>query len=306
MSTGARTASGRGSVRLAVDIGGTFTDVALESDGRHITGKVLTTPSAPELGVLEGIDSVLGEAGRTPDDVALIIHGTTLGTNAIIERKGARTALIVTEGFRDSVEMAYENRFDQYDIAIHKPAPLVPRDLRFGVRERVAADGEVLIPLDEPSVRALIESLDRAEVQSVAVALLHAYRAPEHEQRVAEILHAARPDLAITLSSEVCPEIREYERMSTACANAYIQPLMARYLSQLDARLRSRGFGCPLLLMMSSGGLTTLDTALRFPVRLVESGPAGGAILAAEVAREIDASEVLSFDMGGTTAKVCL
>ena len=293
--------------RLAVDIGGTFTDVALErADGRLFTTKVLTTSQAPEEGVMAGVLAVVPEAGLQPSDIALVIHGTTLATNAIIERKGAKTALIVTEGFRDSVEMAYENRFEQYDIDVEKPQPLVPRYLRLPVTERLNARGEVLVALDDASVEALIPILKKHGVESVAVGLLHAYANGAHEARVRDILAAALPDLWISLASEVSPEIREYERQSTACANAYVQPLMARYLGRLEEQLKEKGFACPLFMMMSGGGLTTVETARRFPIRLVESGPAGGAILASQIAGECGLDEVLSFDMGGTTAKICL
>ncbi|MDJ0950660.1 MAG: hydantoinase/oxoprolinase family protein, partial [Alphaproteobacteria bacterium] len=292
--------------RLAVDIGGTFTDIALEDANRRLTRKVLTTVAAPEEGVLAGIRQTLEDAQVRPGDVALIIHGTTLATNAVIERKGAKTALITTDGFRDSVEMAYENRFEQYDINVDRPAPLVPRALRWPVRERIGAGGDVLVPLDEDTVAALLPRIAQDGVESLAIGLLHAYANPEHEHRAAGILKAAVPGLPITLSSEVCPEIREYERLSTTCANAYVQPLMARYLTRLEASLREMGFRCPFYLITSGGGLTTFELAVRFPIRLVESGPAGGAILAARIATEAELARVLSFDMGGTTAKICL
>ena len=292
--------------RLAVDIGGTFTDIAIEAGSRSWGRKVLTTPAAPERAVLEGVGQAVAEAGLAPAEFGLLIHGTTLATNAIIERKGARTALIVTEGFRDSVEMAYENRFEQYDIGIEKPEPLVARWLRWPVRERLSAKGDVLIPLDEASVLALVPRLRELEIESVAIGLIHSYANPAHERRCGELLAEACPGLSITLSSEVSPEIREYERLSTACANAYVQPLMAGYLGRLDQGLKEAGFRCPLLLMMSGGGLTTVETARRFPIRLVESGPAGGAILASGVAQACGLDAVLSFDMGGTTAKICL
>jgi len=295
-----------GTARVAVDIGGTFTDVAVEADGRLHTTKVLTTPRAPEDGVMEGLSAAMAAAGIGPDAVGIIVHGTTLATNALIERKGAKTALVTTRGFRDSVEMAYENRFEQYDIHMEKPTPLVPRHLRLPVTERLNARGEVLVPLDEASVAELVPLLRRQGVESVAIGLLHAYADPTHERRVAAILKDALPHLWITLSSTVCPEVREYERQSTACANAYVQPVMARYLRNLDGRLRETGYRCPLFLMMSGGGLTTLETAIENPIRLVESGPAGGAILAATVAAECGLDEVLSYDMGGTTAKICL
>ena len=303
-----------GRCRLAVDVGGTFTDVALElgagasavAGGGVVTAKAPTTPHAPEEGVVAAVGEAVRAAGIEPGGVDLVIHGTTLATNALIERTGAKTALLTTEGFRDSVEMALENRFEQYDISIDRPAPLVPRPLRWPVTERMNHAGEVLVPLDEESVRALLPRFERHGVEAVAVGLLHSYANPAHERRVGEILHAALPDLRITLSSEVCPEIREYERQSTACANAYVQPRMSRYLTRLESELRRLGLGCPLLLMTSGGGLTTLDNATRFPIRLVESGPAGGAILATEVARECGGANAVSFDMGGTTAKICL
>ena len=299
-----------GRCRLAVDVGGTFTDVALElgagAGGGVVTAKVLTTPRAPEEGVVAAVGEAVRAAGIEPGVVGLLIHGTTLATNALIERTGAKTALLVTEGFRDSVEMALENRFEQYDISIDRPAPLVPRPLRWPVTERMNHAGEVLVPLDEDSVRALLPRFERHGIEAVAVGLLHSYANPAHERRVGEILQAALPKLRITLSSEVCPEIREYERQSTACANAYVQPRMSGYLTRLESELRGLGLGCPLLLMTSGGGLTTLENATRFPIRLVESGPAGGAILATEIARECGSANAVSFDMGGTTAKICL
>ncbi len=296
----------KGQARLAVDIGGTFTDVALEMGARTLSAKVLTTPRQPQDGVLEGIAKVMAEAAIAPGEVGLIIHGTTLATNALIERKGARTALIVTEGHRDSLEMAYENRFAQYDIAIDRPDPLVPRYLRWPVSERLNAAGETLLALDEVSVKTLIPLVREHGIESIAIGLIHSYAKPAHEQRVAAILADALPDVSLTLSSEVCPEIREYERLSTACANAYVRPLMASYLTGLEAALRAGGFTCPFLLMTSGGGLTGFETAVRFPIRLVESGPAGGAILASRIAEECGLDRVLSFDMGGTTAKICL
>ena len=292
--------------RVGVDIGGTFTDVALSGSGETFTSKVLTTPRAPEEGVLEGLAQALGHAGIDPGDVEVVIHGTTLATNAIIERKGAKTALVVTVGFRDSVEMAYENRFEQYDIHVQKPAPLVPRYLRVPVRERVDAAGRVLLPPDPASIDAMIERLAREGVESIAIGFVHGYANPAHEELVAERLREAFPDAWLTLSSDVCAEIREYERLSTACANAYVQPLMARYLQNLRRRMEEAGIRAPLLMMTSGGGLTTVETAIRHPIRLVESGPAGGAILARRRAAEKGIDQVLSFDMGGTTAKICL
>jgi N-methylhydantoinase A len=294
------------SARLGVDIGGTFTDVALESSGRRWTAKILTTATAPERGVLDATRAVLAAAGIRPAEVALVIHGTTLATNALIERKGGKIALITTEGFRDTIEIRHENRFEQYDINIDLPPPLVPRRLRFPIRERIDATGKVLVPLDEAAVDGIAARLAGEDVQAAAVGFLHSFTNPAHERRVGALLAERLPHLALTLSAEVSPEMREYERFSTACANAYVQPLMARYLSQLERDLAEAGFACPLFLMTSGGGLTTVETAIRFPVRLVESGPAGGAIFSSHVARLLGLGHVLSFDMGGTTAKICL
>ena len=297
----------RPEARIAVDIGGTFTDIALEKpDGVVVTAKVLTTSKAPEDGVLEGVLAALKDAALSPADVGLIIHGTTLATNAMIEKRGAVTALVTTEGHRDALEMAYEHRFEQYDVMIDRPPPLVPRWLRLPVRERMNAAGEAILPLDESSVAALIPALEKAGVESLAVGLLHSYANPAHERRVAAIIGRALPHLSISLSSEVAPEIREYERQTTTVANAYVRPLMERYLRALEAAFRAKGFDCPFLLVTSGGGLCTVETAAQFPIRLVESGPAGGAVLAASVARSLALDSVLSFDMGGTTAKMCL
>ncbi len=292
--------------RIGVDIGGTFTDVVLEKDSARYTAKVLTTPRAPEEGVGQGIEGVLAQSGVTPGEVSLIIHGTTLATNALIERKGVITALVTTEGFRDSIEMGSESRFEQYDINMEKPLPLVPRRRRFPVAERLNAAGEVILPLDEAAVAALVEPLKEHDVESVAIGFLHSYVNPAHERRAHEILSAALPDVTFTLSSEVAPEMREYERFSTACANAYVQPIMARYLRRLEAGLKAEGFTCPLFVMLSGGGVADIETGIRFPIRLVESGPVGGAIFSSHAAAECGLSEVLSFDMGGTTAKLCL
>ena len=292
--------------RLAADIGGTFTDVVLESPTGCDTVKVLTTP-APEVGVLEGIRRVLAAAGLPPSEVSVFVHGTTLATNALIERKGARTAFVTTEGMRDILEMGYEKRFEQYDVYMERPLPLVPRPLRYTVPGRRDGRGRVLRDLDEAAVRDVGERLSAERVGAVAIGFMHAYAWPEHERRAAEILRARLPaTITICLSSEVCPEIREYERFSTTCANAYVRPMMQGYLLRLRAELDSLGMTCPLLLMMSGGGLTTLEIAARFPVRLVESGPAGGALLSSWIARERALERVLSFDMGGTTAKISL
>jgi N-methylhydantoinase A len=292
--------------RLAIDIGGTFTDLALEQGGTRTTAKVLTTPAAPERGVMEGFQTIIRAAGITPADIELIVHGTTLATNAIIERKGARTALITTEGFRDVIAMGNESRYDQYDLNIVLPEPLVPRYLRLTVPERLDNTGQILRPLDEAAVHALIPVLQQEKVESIAIGLLHAFVNPVHERQIQAILAQALPDLPVSLSAEVSPEMREWERFSTTVANAYVQPMMASYLRRLEADLHAAGTTAPLFLMMSGGGLTTIETACHFPIRLVESGPAGGAIFSAHIARECGLDSVLSFDMGGTTAKICL
>jgi N-methylhydantoinase A len=294
------------SIRLAADIGGTFTDVVLDAAGQRFTTKVLTTPRSPEIGVMNGVEVVLADSGVNAADIEIFVHGTTLATNALIERKGAKLAFLTTDGFRDIMEMGFEKRFEHYDVFMDKPVPLVPRTLRYTVAERISARGQTLLPLNEQHVRDVAADMKAQGVEAIAVGLMHAYAHPAHEQRVREILAAEMPDVTICISSEVCPEIREYERFSTTCANAYVRPLMSGYLYRLADLLKAKSLDCPLFLMMSGGGLTTLDHAARYPIRLVESGPAGGAILAADVALECGIDEVLSFDMGGTTAKICL
>lgn len=293
--------------RLAADIGGTFTDVVLETPTGRFSCKVLTTPRQPELAVMDGIQQLLAQAGVNPAQIGFFIHGTTLATNALIERKGARTALLTTAGFRDVLEMGFEKRFDAHDINIEMPPALVPRPLRFTVPERIAADGSVLLALDEAAVHTAACQMRDAGVESVAIGFMHAWAHPSHELQARLIVQRVLGEaVTVCVSSEVCPEMREYERFSTTAANAYVRPLMAGYLGRLRERVAQAGLVCPLLLMMSGGGLTTLALAARFPIRLVESGPAGGAILAAHLARECGLDEVLAFDMGGTTAKICL
>lgn len=293
--------------KLAADIGGTFTDIVLEQGARRWSGKVLTTTRSPELGVIEGITQVMTNAGVNPRDIDLFVHGSTLATNALIERKGAKTAFVTTAGFRDILEQGYEKRFDHYDLMIDRPVPLVPRELRLTIAERLSADGDVLVPLDRSALEGVAEKIKSENVKAVAIGLLHAYAHDAHEREIRDYL-ATRlgSDVTICISSEVAPEIREYERFSTTVANAYVRPLMAGYLHRLKDQLKDMGLTAPLFLMMSGGGLTTLETAARFPIRLVESGPAGGAILASEIASQCGLQDVLSFDMGGTTAKICL
>ena len=291
--------------RVGIDVGGTFTDVVVEAGGARTSAKVLTTPRTPEAGVIEALKEVLRKAGLAPGDVGLVLHGTTLATNAVIERRGAQTAFITTEGFRDILEVGYESRYDQYDLMIEKVQPIVPRRLRFTVPERVDARGRVLQALDEGAVHALAPVLSAAGIESVAVGFFHAYANPVHERRVEAILRDALPALSVTLASEICPEVREYERFTTASVNAYVRPLMEGYLARLDEMLAEIGLDCPLLLMTSGGGLATVETARRQPVRLVESGPAGGVLLARDIAARASLDKVMSFDMGGTTAKIC-
>jgi N-methylhydantoinase A len=292
--------------RLAVDIGGTFTDVVLEHPLGIASGKVLTTPDAPERGVVDGVAHVLSLTGIGPERISLVVHGTTLATNAIIERRGARTALLTTIGFRDTLEFAHGHRFDQYDLTLARPEPLIERPLRLEVVERMAADGSILLPLDEAQVRTTAAVLRDRGVESVGICLLHAYANGEHERRTREILIEEHPALYVSMSHEVCPEIREYERTTTTIANAYVQPLMAKYLGRLSTALADRGVAAPLLLITSAGSLTSIDTAIRLPIRLVESGPAGGAIFGQHIARQLNAKEAIAFDMGGTTAKIVL
>ncbi len=292
--------------RLAIDIGGTFTDVVLEHEGELFSHKLLTTPAAPEVAALEGSAWLVKDCGLTFADVRSVIHGTTLATNALIERRGAKTALVTTEGFRDVLEMAYEKRFEQYDTDLQLPQPLVPRELRFTLRERLTAQGVALAAPDRAQTLALAQRLKDANVEAVAIGFLHAIVDPTHELQVRDWLaEVLDPAVTICLSSEVSPEIREYERFSTTVANAYVRPLMAHYLQRFDSRLREGGFGGQFMLMLSGGGLTTLEQAAKTPIRLVESGPAGGVALGARVARELAENRLLAFDMGGTTAKIC-
>lgn len=292
--------------RLAIDIGGTFTDVVLERGDQLFAVKVLTTHAQPADAVMQGIAKLMLDHEVSTDSIDLVLHGTTLATNAIIERRGARTALLTTEGHRDVLAMAFENRFEQYDINIERPEPLVPRRLRLPIRERMNGSGSVLRALSLASVDEAINVIKGDDVESIAIGFLHSYANSDHEERVAEKVAAALPNVSISLSSQVCPEIREYERFSTTCANAYVLPLMATYLNDLAARLQGFGCKCPLMVMTSNGGLTTLEAAVKFPIRLVESGPAGGAMLAARKAKEHNLVQAVSFDMGGTTAKICL
>jgi N-methylhydantoinase A len=294
--------------RIGADIGGTFTDlVVVDPAGALVRiAKVLTTPAQPDEAVEQGVRAVLREADVLPSAVVHVVHGTTLFTNALIERKGARTALITTRGFRDAIEIGREHRYDMYDLFMERPVPLAPRHLRFELSERVLADGSVLTPLDPEEALRLIETLRAQRVEAVAVCLLHSYRNPAHEQAVGEVLRAHAPEISCSLSCEVVAEIREYDRASTTLTNVYVRRLAGRYLQGLEERLRALGVAGDLFVMQSNGGVCDVATACRFPVRLIESGPAAGALAAAHYGRLIDCPDLLSFDMGGTTAKACL
>lgn len=293
-------------IRMGVDIGGTFTDVVLEVGKDQFSTKVLTTYAAPENAIIDGMHQVCGKAGVAPAQIAQIIHGTTLATNALIERRGAKTALITTEGFRDVIEMRTESRFEQYDLNLQLPEPLLPRQHRFTLKERMDARGNVLIPLERGDVEALAEEIASYGFESIAIGLIHAYLNDSHEQMIRDVLAEKLPGVMVSLSSEVSPQMREYERFNTTVANAYIKPLMKSYLGRLKGRLADEGAACPIFLMHSGGGIISLESAAEFPVRLVESGPAGGAVFAANIAARYGLEKVLSFDMGGTTAKICL
>ncbi|HLB28993.1 MAG TPA: hydantoinase/oxoprolinase family protein, partial [Dehalococcoidia bacterium] len=298
---------GLGMHSAGIDIGGTFTDVVLWDDGQgeFVTEKVLTTHQ-PQVGVIDGFARALGRGSLRAQDVQSVVHATTLATNAIIERQGARTALITTRGFRDILDMGMERRPVLYDLSFERAEPLVSRRLCREVTERLAQDGRVLVDLDEEEVRLLGEDLERLEIEAVGICFLHSFRNPAHERRAREVLRERAPHLFISLSSEVAPEIREYERASTTVANAYVQPVMSQYLSLLSRELAEMGFGGQVFVMLSSGGITTAQAAAGFPIRAVESGPAAGALASAFMGELIGEEKILSLDMGGTTAKICL
>lgn len=293
---------------LGIDIGGTFTDVVVQDHkkGHQFSRKLLTTHDDPARAVLTGVAEVINEDGVPATEIGRVVHATTLFTNALIERKGAETGLIATEGFRDVVEIGRERKYELYDIHIQKPLPLAPRERRLEAQERMNFDGSVKTPLDAGSIRVAADALVADGVTSVAISFLHAYANPAHEQEAATIVQAAYPALAVSVSSDVAPEIREYERTSTALANAYIKPLARDYLDGIQAGLQKAGVEAPLLLMLSNGGLSDLVEAKRAPVALLESGPAAGALAAAWFGRDAAGGDVLAFDMGGTTAKLAV
>ena len=293
---------------LAIDIGGTFTDLVLldPSADALVASKVLTTYPDPSAGVLSGVQDLFEEWKVEAGSVGRIVHGTTLITNALIERKGSRTGLITTAGFRDALEIGREGRYDIYDLFLERPTPLVERRRRREVPERVDASGAVLTPLDEEAVRQACAFFRAEEVEAVAIVFLHGYLNSAHEQRARDLVRQQLPDVAVAVSHQVAPEFREYERTSTTVANAYVQPLAARYLKGLEEGLGASGVRAPLHIMLSNGGSCSVDTAAEFPVRLVESGPCGGALAAAYWGKIAGRREVLAFDMGGTTAKAIL
>jgi N-methylhydantoinase A len=295
-------------VRIGVDVGGTFTDFVLVDDHRKLVflGKQLTTPRDPSEAIIAGIERIVREAAVEIGKLDGVVHGTTLVTNTVIERKGAKVGLVTTSGFRDVLEMGHEIRYDLYDLFLEKPKPLVPRHLRREVDERIDATGAVLRPLDKAGFRSTVDWLLEQKVEAIAVSFLHSYRNDVHEREALAILQAEYPNLPVTLGSAVSPEIREYERSNTATANAYVQPLMQRYLARLAEQLAALGHRGTLNIMLSAGGLTTIETASRFPVQLIESGPAAGAIAAGLYAKLTGTDHLISFDMGGTTAKMCL
>ena len=292
--------------RVGVDIGGTFTDLLLVGDdGASFIGKTLTTHGDPSVAVetamKEGLEAGIVDRSRQ----GTVVHGTTLVTNALIERKGALTALLTTGGFRDALEIGREHRYELYDLDLEFPKPLVPRYLRFDVPERVAADGNVLEPLDEDYVRSLVAELRDKGVRAIAVCYLNSFRNPAHERRTRELIAEAAPDIRVSVSADVVPEIREFQRTSTTAANVYVQERVAAYLQELRQRLDRLRFSGSFFVMLSSGGIGTPETAARFPVRMLESGPAAGALAAAALGQRAGYPDLLSFDMGGTTAKLC-
>ncbi|HKS63258.1 MAG TPA: hydantoinase/oxoprolinase family protein, partial [Xanthobacteraceae bacterium] len=293
---------------MAVDIGGTFTDVVLRgSDGRTFVDKTLTTPKSLDEGFFAAVDAVLKTAGVAPAAVTdVVVHATTVVTNAVIERKGPLTALLVTEGFRDILTIRDEHRYEMFDPQIEFPEPLIAREMTFGVAERVLATGEVIKPIDAAQIETIVDDLKRKGVVSIAVSLLNAYLNPANERAIRDIILKRAPDMYVSLSSDVAPQIREYPRTSTAAMNAYTAPITGPYLDALRRGLESRGFVHDPLIMLSNGGVIGIDVAKRFPVRMVESGPAAGALAASYFAEVLGLDRLLSFDMGGTTAKACI
>ena len=295
-------------MRIGADVGGTFTDIVLEAKGEIFSTKVLTTYESPEMGILQGIHDVIEDSGSDLSELDSFIHGTTLATNALISRTGATTAFVTTKGFRDTIEMRTESRFEQYDLNLELPKPLIERKDRYVLSERVSADGSVLLPFDQMEAKNLIKllSLEENGYEAVAVGFIHSYMNDKHESLFQQMLLEQLPNIKVSISSEVSPQMREFERFNTVCANAYVQPMMASYLERLKTKLAEAGAKCDIHLIHSGGGLISIESAIKFPVRLIESGPAGGAIFASEIAARHGIDAALSYDMGGTTAKICL
>ena len=296
------------SYRLGCDIGGTFTDFVLVNDvtGEFQTNKCLTTPSDPSDAVETGIQELLLKNPGFMGKVSEVIHGTTLVINAIIERKGSKTGLITTKGFRDVLELGREKRYDAYDIFSEYPKPLVPRFLRLEVDERIASDGRILKQLDSNEVREVIRKLKETGIESLAICLINSYKNPEHELAIKKLVEEEAPELFLSTSVEVLPQIREYERTCTTATNAYVKPITSRYLRKLNDRLASLGFKGKLYIMLSSGGITSIETATEFPVRIIESGPTAAVIASQHYGKLYNIDDMFCFDMGGTTAKSCL
>ena len=293
--------------RLGVDVGGTFTDFVLidEASGKLSREKCLTTPADPVVGIMQGIERLVAAGLARPGEIAGIAHATTLVTNTLIERKGAKTGLIATAGFRDLLEVGADLRYDMYDLAIEFPPPLVDRARRLEVRERMAANGDSLVRPSADDVRKQVRALLAQGVESIAVCFLHSYRNPAHEREVLKMLQRQFPGVAVSISSEVAPEIREYERTVTVVANAYVKPAVRSYLERFESTMAHAGVDAPILVMLSNGGMTTPRVSAEIPIRLLESGPAAGVLSACHAGACMGAPNLLAFDMGGTTAKAC-
>ena len=292
--------------KIAVDIGGTFTDIVLTNGREAYSEKVLTTTFNPEIGAIKGIQSLLKKIGVSINEINTIIHGTTLAANSIIQRKGAKTAFITTNGFRDILEMQYEKRFDQYNLNIELPIPLVPRDLRYTLKERCLSSGKIILKPKINEIKILAKKLISLKIEAIAIGFLHSYTNAENELFVKNTLRKILPpEITLCTSHQICPEVREYERFSTTVANSFVRPLMIRYLDSLEKSLIKLGFKGKMFLISSDAGITTISQSKKFPIRLVESGPAGGVALASYVSKSLNENKSISLDIGGTTAKIC-
>ena len=292
--------------KIAVDIGGTFTDIVLTNGREAYSEKVLTTTFNPEIGAIKGIQSLLKKIGVSINEINTIIHGTTLAANSIIQRKGAKTAFITTNGFRDILEMQYEKRFDQYNLNIELPIPLVPRDLRYTLKERCLSSGKIILKPKINEIKILAKKLISLKIEAIAIGFLHSYTNAENELFVKNTLRKILPpEITLCTSHQICPEVREYERFSTTVANSFVRPLMIKYLDSLEKSLIKLGFKGKMFLISSDSGITTISQSKKFPIRLVESGPAGGVALASYVSKSLNENKSISLDIGGTTAKIC-